>query len=191
MSGAVGLVILLWVMGLWCLAGAVFNWPWFLNYWDNLLRISFKQEPGWHGKRIFWLLGRDRGVMRGSYWNNRIADSVLFTSRDAFYSCCHNSFLSSKGSRLRSEGGRVVQFSCWLESERKYMKCAIFWLGLVPFSLATIAWPLAGRVDALPDHPKEVQYSTVMPYSPTVGGVVATMALRVVLEDDAPSYGIA
>ncbi len=47
--------ILLTIMGLWCVAGAVFNWPWFLNYWDNPLNISFKQDKGWHGKRVFWL----------------------------------------------------------------------------------------------------------------------------------------
>ena len=52
----IGEAILLWVAGLWCLAGAIFNWPRFLNYWDSFLKISFKQEPGWHGKRVFWLL---------------------------------------------------------------------------------------------------------------------------------------
>ena len=58
------------------------------------------------------------------------------------------------------------------------MKWTVFgWAPIVTFSLATIAWALAGRVDTLADHPKEAHYSTAVPYSPKVGVVQSTMGV--------------
>jgi len=53
----IGEIIVLMVGGLWSVAGAVFNWPWFVNTapWGQIAVYS-KKQSGWHGGRVFWLL---------------------------------------------------------------------------------------------------------------------------------------